>query len=574
MDQLSYGQIIRKEALSRTHQWESFSVAGTIWAKVQRYKGGIPIEYMNCDSRAVADGDRVIVEFTDQDWTQPKVIGFADNPRICTGGTFFPDGTASGQPGARLNYVYTEYSDSWSAHGNFTESKIPYGPAVAGMTGLGLYLGGRINKDNWSTGTYYTISYPGAYHYGPFPMTNTGDESIDKHLQHDIAAETWQIAQSSGIEAEDQNYKSLGNGQALAHGGHLHEIYNHGYADGSISGGYHFEWGAPSNAPIAWDDFHFVGQYYWRPNVAPGAPGLPLVDGRYYSNHPGKEIFDDTKIYSVSTNSWVVKQSGPERYSNACFVANDKFYVVGGFEEGIQYANTVSELAYESGPFYVWPLGHSLPHEHYPGDISPGADGKEDNSSMDAMWSRRSARLAPDPPVRGVDSNNQYDSIVDSWNVRQAFPHKIWSARGFSLNGQGFVGGGADYDGWLDLCSDDLQFENWWQPTTPYHTMSSKGYWYDPITNTWSGQICGSSPKMGGFCGGRWGGSELNGKTMGMRVGKRHWPDAATYVLDPIADVWSSRRYAHADQFAPSNPYQVDWDERRDFGDGAAGAEC
>ena len=28
-------------------------------------------------------GDHVIIEFTDQDWTKPKVIGFYDSPKAC-----------------------------------------------------------------------------------------------------------------------------------------------------------------------------------------------------------------------------------------------------------------------------------------------------------------------------------------------------------------------------------------------------------------------------------------------------------------------------------------------------------
>ncbi len=45
----------------------------------------VPIRYMECHAAVFNVGDRVIVEFTGQDWTQPVVIGFVDNPRACGG---------------------------------------------------------------------------------------------------------------------------------------------------------------------------------------------------------------------------------------------------------------------------------------------------------------------------------------------------------------------------------------------------------------------------------------------------------------------------------------------------------
>jgi predicted transglutaminase-like cysteine proteinase len=43
---------------------------------------GVPIEYMDgLNGEVFLAGDRVVVEFTNRDWTQPKVIGFESNPR-------------------------------------------------------------------------------------------------------------------------------------------------------------------------------------------------------------------------------------------------------------------------------------------------------------------------------------------------------------------------------------------------------------------------------------------------------------------------------------------------------------
>lgn len=43
----------------------------------------VPIQYMDCGADAFAVKDAVLVEFIDRDWTQPRVIGFADHPRPC-----------------------------------------------------------------------------------------------------------------------------------------------------------------------------------------------------------------------------------------------------------------------------------------------------------------------------------------------------------------------------------------------------------------------------------------------------------------------------------------------------------
>lgn len=45
---------------------------------------GVPISYMTCNGGAFLVDDRVVVEFTDRDWTKPKVVGFESHPRPCS----------------------------------------------------------------------------------------------------------------------------------------------------------------------------------------------------------------------------------------------------------------------------------------------------------------------------------------------------------------------------------------------------------------------------------------------------------------------------------------------------------
>jgi hypothetical protein len=44
----------------------------------------VPIEYMECNAAVFEVGDHVMVEFQNRDWKQPKVIGFAENPKPCS----------------------------------------------------------------------------------------------------------------------------------------------------------------------------------------------------------------------------------------------------------------------------------------------------------------------------------------------------------------------------------------------------------------------------------------------------------------------------------------------------------
>jgi len=44
---------------------------------------GVPVNYMVCDARAFSVGDSCVVQFTGQNWEQPVVIGFLDNPQEC-----------------------------------------------------------------------------------------------------------------------------------------------------------------------------------------------------------------------------------------------------------------------------------------------------------------------------------------------------------------------------------------------------------------------------------------------------------------------------------------------------------
>lgn len=69
----------------------------------------VPIEYMDCDGGVFEVDDRVVVKFANQDWEQPKVIGFESNPRPCWDaiGRIWKEGTYT-----QFGTMYTELHTS------------------------------------------------------------------------------------------------------------------------------------------------------------------------------------------------------------------------------------------------------------------------------------------------------------------------------------------------------------------------------------------------------------------------------------------------------------------------------
>ncbi len=66
----------------------------------------VPVRYMTCNASAFEVNDHVIVEFQDQDWAKPVVIGFVTNPQRC-------DFVVISRRGSRLEQQYSEWLDEW-----------------------------------------------------------------------------------------------------------------------------------------------------------------------------------------------------------------------------------------------------------------------------------------------------------------------------------------------------------------------------------------------------------------------------------------------------------------------------
>ena len=154
----------------------------------------VPVEYMNCHAAAFADGDEVLVEFSGQDWTSPKVIGFKKNPQTCDFDYYAFMGfsfVAEGVP--EPNHAkYNSNSGTWSGLQMLpTVGDWPSSDATWSRIWVG--SGGNASA-YWIFGG---IKYPGSqwdpkWDY-PYPTLNTWDTNMVLVEKYEKIAETWSV---------------------------------------------------------------------------------------------------------------------------------------------------------------------------------------------------------------------------------------------------------------------------------------------------------------------------------------------------------------------------------------------
>ncbi len=76
----------------------------------------VPIEYMSCNSAAFKNGDDILVKFENQDWNQPKVIGFKEEPAPCDQQLLYVELNAY-STSRDIKYAY-DYIVIWDVNGN------------------------------------------------------------------------------------------------------------------------------------------------------------------------------------------------------------------------------------------------------------------------------------------------------------------------------------------------------------------------------------------------------------------------------------------------------------------------
>ena len=105
----------------------TFSSIQDLNVNLENKLSGVPIEYMSCNAAAFEEDDSVIVEFEDNAWDSPKVIGFKDHPKACEliiklnsfNGVNYPVGNFNYK--VRLTQPIPQEVDGGSRKGVYTE---------------------------------------------------------------------------------------------------------------------------------------------------------------------------------------------------------------------------------------------------------------------------------------------------------------------------------------------------------------------------------------------------------------------------------------------------------------------
>lgn len=115
----------------------------------------VPIEYMECSAAVFEVDDRVVVEFTGQDWTTPKIIGFLDNPRPCDWPLIWltPSGSSHYYFGSRNPAVFGQIFDG------------------------GITVDARMNRGAWQTLSLTASAADFRQYEGPEYQTTPAPES-------------------------------------------------------------------------------------------------------------------------------------------------------------------------------------------------------------------------------------------------------------------------------------------------------------------------------------------------------------------------------------------------------------
>ena len=153
------------EASTLPYSFQHYQRAGTDWRYFATMLETVLIEYMNCNAAAFADGDAVVVEFTGQDFSQPKVIGFKENPAACISGIMVFPGAFTYLADEMWGYIFDVSSGSYAVTSQYSTQATIMAACGSADNGVSVhYVGGTmltiwyklnrkylINTDSWLT---------------------------------------------------------------------------------------------------------------------------------------------------------------------------------------------------------------------------------------------------------------------------------------------------------------------------------------------------------------------------------------------------------------------------------------
>lgn len=384
-----YDNVMSLESLP--YALEEFQTAGQNWSTFGSYLSRVPIEYMTCNAMAFADLDEVLVKFENQDWAQPKVIGFKSNPKSCGLGNIWirsvdyvvysPDKFCYSLVTSTKAFSATQAYNQSALNGSGTMTKDATIFMVGGIRQAGAdETSDVVEKWDAITNTWeYKTSYPhevdavAGAEFGDFGFIFGGREvsgfSFIMHpdfFRYSFSGDAWQ----------ERNFQN--------------ETYRDAYAFWSILGKLYIAGGTKLN-PSTWDAFPF-----------------PRQDSNYE--------------YDNVSNSWTEKETMPDEWEQGFFFSKDnKGYYSGGIktlqDDGKDLVGTGAGNGYYSSRNYEFdPLTNAYTRkEDFPGISSKSpVDGKADGNDDGGHC------------IDGINQNTgavrTYDNLTDTWQDAYALP--------------------------------------------------------------------------------------------------------------------------------------------------------
>lgn len=401
-------QEVRNQS-SLNYNWHSSQLAGTSWGAFSVQLENVPIEYMECNSAAFADGDQVVVEFSDLSLNNPKVIGFYTNPKPCEQYIFCAVGSYNSYTYGNLRYDVL--GNSWIGR---AEPQMPYSYgywqyATALKYGqYGFVMGG------------YTAFFNG------YNFTN---EVLNICKYYNALGNAWGNAQSfSG------NKRTLSGGFAISTKGYL------------VGGTYFPEIGPGSGPDDVFDkvdEINFSTLSWTVKNnyfdALGGCEGFAAANGKGYIIG-GKvndwleflNVIKSIREYNQAGDAWVAKtgMSG-SRQKHAIFEVGGFGYVTGGWLKTSHFGSDDTPAVWYGDNVYI--TRNCQKYDHNADSWSTKQH--QHNFTIDAYGIKNGINN------KGFKTNSPlgiqiYDSVSDSWSASKDSSDDV--GQGVPIEGVGF----------------------------------------------------------------------------------------------------------------------------------------
>jgi len=328
-----YQSVMRIENVP--YRFQAYQRAGTAWAGYTTLLTAVSVEYMNCNAAAFMDGDEVIVEFTNQDFSQPKVIGFKDNPNDCffdyyafMGMSFLDFVPGVGYVPESNNAKYNSVTDTWwglsflPTVGDWPSSAATWSRTWPGFAANSSY--------NWIFGG---IKYPGSVGGlldRPYPYLNTWDTNMVLSERFDKVGNSWAVRATLPTPKRNNLAGFMLLGKIHLVGGTEYQYHN---VD-PVSEVYndHDQYDDTLDSYISRSEKTVCRAAYWTLDNKAYIFGGNIINMGFEENNDPDNWTGGLAEYDPVGNSWAAKTASAKRYNPTGFSLPGKGYAFGGME--------------------------------------------------------------------------------------------------------------------------------------------------------------------------------------------------------------------------------------------------